>query len=84
MPMKKVFVSAVLIFSSSFGQQFTDLTGDYLGQIPPGETPVVFAPGIVSTVYMEHRAPAFSMGKLDREPPDPAAFSAQDGPACRR
>ena len=39
---------------------FTDLYGDYLGQTPPGDTPVVFAPGIVSTIYMEHSALAFS------------------------
>lgn len=41
-------------------QEFTDLKGDYLGQTPPGDTPVVFAPGIVSTDYAEHSAPAFS------------------------
>jgi len=41
-------------------QNFTDLYGDYLGQTPPGDTPVVFAPGIVSTIYMEHSALAFS------------------------
>jgi hypothetical protein len=62
MQMKKVFVTSVLILvvRSSFGQQFTDLQGDYVGQTPPGDTPVVFAPGIVSTVYMEHSAPTFS------------------------
>lgn len=31
-----------------------------MGQTPPGDTPVVFAPGIVSTVYMEHSALTFS------------------------
>ena len=41
-------------------QEFTGLTGDYLGQTPPGDSPVVFAPGIVSTIYMEHSAPTFS------------------------
>ena len=28
---------------------FTNLTGDYLGQTPPGSIPVVFAPGTTST-----------------------------------
>jgi hypothetical protein len=29
--------------------EFTDLYSDYLGQTPPGDTPMVFAGGIVST-----------------------------------
>jgi parallel beta-helix repeat protein len=29
-------------------QEFTDLKGDYFGQTPPEDTPVVFAPGIIS------------------------------------
>ena len=29
------------------------LRGDYLGQQPPGETPVIFGPGIVSTAKNE-------------------------------
>lgn len=40
----------------------TDLRGDYLGQPPPGETPLVFARGIVSTADREHWAPRFSPG----------------------
>jgi len=36
------------------------LSGAYLGQTPPGATPVVFAPGIVSTDANEHMAPSFS------------------------
>jgi L-ascorbate metabolism protein UlaG (beta-lactamase superfamily) len=39
---------------------FHKLTGDYLGQTPPGDTPLVFARGIVSTDDLEHSAPAFS------------------------
>lgn len=56
--MKKELSAIVLILiaQSSFAQQFTDLHGDYLGQTPPGDTPAVFAPGIVSTIYMEHSA----------------------------
>lgn len=47
---KKRLLILVFIFiaQSSFGQQFTDLYGDYLGQIPPGDTAVIFAPGIIS------------------------------------
>jgi hypothetical protein len=61
--MKKIFVIAILVLvaQSSFSQQFTDLYGDYFGQTPPGDTPVVFAPGIVSTdSLIEHSAPTFS------------------------
>ena len=50
----------VLLVKFSFGQQFTDLYGDYLGQTPPGDTPVVFARGIVSTNDREHWTPRFS------------------------
>jgi hypothetical protein len=39
---------------------WTNLTGDYLGQKPPGATPEVFARGIVSTDDKEHSTPAFS------------------------
>ena len=43
-----------------FRQQFANLFGDYLGQIPPGDTPVVFARGIISDSYQQHGAPSFS------------------------
>lgn len=36
------------------------LKGDYLDQPLPGDTPVIFARGIVSTDYQEHWAPRFS------------------------
>jgi hypothetical protein len=49
-----------LIVKSSFGQQFTDLYGDYLGQVVPGDTPVVFAQGIISKSSLEHSAAIFS------------------------
>ena len=42
------------------GKKFTELHGDYLGQPLPGETPLVFARGIVSMDYKEHWAPRFS------------------------
>lgn len=59
---RKRLLVIFLIFAaqSSFGQQFTDFYGDYLGQTPPGDTPAVFAPGIVSTIYMEHSTLAIS------------------------
>ena len=60
--MRKGFLIAILVLLviSSFGQQFTDLYGVYLGQTPPCDIPVVFARGIISTDYQEHGAPAFS------------------------
>jgi L-ascorbate metabolism protein UlaG (beta-lactamase superfamily) len=39
---------------------FHNLTGEYFGQTPPGATPKVFAPGIISTDANEHSAPSFS------------------------
>ena len=50
----------VLITQYSFGQQFTNIHGDYLGQTPPGDTPVIFAPGIISGNALEHSVAAFS------------------------
>ena len=35
-------------------------TNNYFGQEPPGDVPVVFARGLVSTDHLEHSAPAFS------------------------
>jgi Tol biopolymer transport system component len=36
--------------------EFPILEGPYLGQTPPGDTPEIFAPGIVSTGFDEHIA----------------------------
>ena len=49
-----------IFHSSGLAQEFTDLCGDYLGQSLLGETPVVFARGIVSTEDLEHSAAIFS------------------------
>jgi Tol biopolymer transport system component len=57
---KLLFFLLILIAKSSFGQEFTDLYGDYLGQNPPENTPVVFAPGIISRGSTEHSAAIFS------------------------
>jgi predicted alpha/beta superfamily hydrolase len=47
--------------AKSIEKLFSDLKGDYFGQTPPGDTPVVFAPGIISAdSTIEHGAPSFS------------------------
>ncbi|MCP4901892.1 MAG: hypothetical protein GY906_33425 [bacterium] len=43
------FSTAVLIGATSGPEDFPVLKGPYLGQKPPGLTPEVFAPGIIST-----------------------------------
>lgn len=55
-----LFITLILIVESSFGQQFTGLYGNYLGQTPPGDVPVLFAPGIISKNTLEHSAAIFS------------------------
>lgn len=40
--------------------QFPVLKGDYLGQAPPGDTPELFAPGIVSSIWGLHSTAVFS------------------------
>jgi len=55
-----LIIILLLIVKTSSGQQFTSLTGDYLGQAPPGEVPQVFARGLISSDYKEHGAPSFS------------------------
>ena len=41
-------------------QEFPELIGPFMGQTPPGETPQLFAPDIVSTNRGQHSAIAFS------------------------
>lgn len=41
-------------------KEFPLLKGDYLGQTPPGNSPVVFARGIISDSLQQHGVPAFS------------------------
>jgi len=60
---KYLFLTLLGISSTFYAQdtlKFTDLYGDYLGQTPPGDTPVAFAPGFISGKYQEHGFPAFS------------------------
>lgn len=51
------FVFAVFLISFSaidtFGLQEKSISGPYLGQKPPGSTPEIFAPGIISTKNRE-------------------------------
>jgi hypothetical protein len=60
--MKKLLIIIILVFIAQtlYGQQFTDLYGDYFGQAPPGDTPLVFARGIISDNYQQHGVPSFS------------------------
>ena len=67
--MKKIYETYpyAIVFKQSMEQRslpievdYHTLTGDYLGQTPPGDTPVVFARGLVSTDDLEHSAPMFS------------------------
>lgn len=60
--MRTISLIAILLIAvkPSFGEQYTELHGDYLGQSPPGNTPSVFASGIVSMEFKEHWAPRFS------------------------
>ena len=62
--MKKIPFLMLLGFSSMIYAQNTNkfpvLKGDYLGQNPPYDTPVVFARGIVSDNNQQHSAPSFS------------------------
>jgi len=58
--MNRICISIVLLFSilafssNSYGQDESPvLEGNYLGQKPPGLTPEVYAPGIISTEHHE-------------------------------
>ncbi len=55
-----ISVSNVQLNSKDSKVVFTDLYGDYLGQTPPGDTPVVFAPGFISRKSLEHGPAIFS------------------------
>jgi ankyrin repeat protein len=60
--MKHDKVRALLIAKGAEDKpiQFPVLKGDYMGQKPPRETPELFAPGIVSSIWGLHSAAAFS------------------------
>ncbi len=61
-----LFIS-VILFTVSYAQNsekknknWPVLKGAYLGMKPPGETPEIFAPGIISTRFHEHSYAVFS------------------------
>jgi hypothetical protein len=63
--MKKDMFLYLFVFYISFScaqnaQELTELKGDYLGQTPPDDTPVVFARDLVSSENQEHGATVFS------------------------
>ncbi len=58
-----IMIGMVIVTSAKFAvaqPELSSVKGNYLGQKPPGMKPEIFAPGIVSTEYFEHSAPAFS------------------------
>lgn len=82
MKMKKIVISMMIVFmvtgctvkdsdsqsvnETPGGIQFTDLTGEYLGQTPPGAIPVLFAPGVISVNnHFEHSGAVFSPDKTE-------------------
>ncbi len=56
------FLSSLMLTISSHTQNdaFPVLRGPYLGQKPPGMTPVILALGVISTGYHEDGGPAFT------------------------
>ena len=49
-----IIIIVFLVISCSNEKDFPVLTGDYLGQNPPGETLEVFASGIISHGFHKH------------------------------
>ncbi|MBN2134682.1 MAG: PD40 domain-containing protein [Acidobacteria bacterium] len=63
--MRKIIAASILIIFSSLSMfsgdnKLTYLSGPYLGQKPPGDVPVLFAPGIVTDIFREHSAALFT------------------------
>ena len=59
-----IVIWLVLIFNNcTRPSEFPALQGPYLGQKPPGMTPEIFAPGIISTEYDERIAAFTPDGK---------------------
>lgn len=62
--------------------QFPELKGPYMGQTPPGDTPEMFLPGIVSGNYRAHSSLAFSPDGLqaywtEMSPPEGRVMSTE-------
>jgi Tol biopolymer transport system component len=79
---KLIFISYLLYIAviSVHAQQgdFPKLTGPYLGQKPPGMTPEVFAPGIVSVNCPLHGSPVFTPDGKE------LYWSAMPGDGCKQ
>lgn len=58
-----VFLLCTASFCRTEGTDFPALAGPYLGQKPPGMTPEIFAPGIVSTAEFEFAGSFSADGK---------------------
>jgi len=59
--MKKIFCLFLLLIINCYAQEkLSELKGPYLGQKPPGDAPELFAPNIVSSVYLEHSSAVFT------------------------
>ncbi len=75
MSTKRNFVFSIILIAATVinnpaaaqdGRNSTNPTGEYLGQKPPGTTPVLFAPGLISVPDMfEHSAAVFSPDKKE-------------------
>lgn len=50
----------LICYADGDNGKFTDLKGPYLGQTPPGDTPRIFAPGVISGKSLEHGPAVFS------------------------
>lgn len=59
-----LFSVLIIVLGISLAQEkseeFPILKGPYLGQKPPGVSPEIFAPGIISIDIMNHSTPVFS------------------------
>ena len=55
-----IIVQSMLVFCQTTQIDFPNLTGQYLGQKPPGLTPKLFAPGIISTPDKNEFCASFS------------------------
>ena len=55
-----IMAQCTLTFCQSGQNNFPVLKGPYMGQKPPGDKPEIFAPGIVSTIGLEHSKISFS------------------------
>ena len=56
-----IMIMLTMIFNTCTRQSdFPVLKGPYLGQNPPGDIPEMFAPGVISSVYLEHSSAVFT------------------------